>query len=244
MNSSGKLDPFGEFVVEWSVPPHQMDIYWAEGWRHFGPLFFRRYFMEHEGQLKAVLPLRVAVRGFSPSKSQRRILRRNTDLSCEFQPTCIDDELRHVFALHSQRFTYPDPPILENFLGYQPESVPCQNVTLSVRSGRRLIAASFLDLGTEGVSSVYAIYDTAEARRSLGIFTMLKEIEFCHRRGGAYYYPGYACHDSSPYDYKKQFDGLQGYDWRGGWSALARKPDPQNSSKLNPAAVMVRGSVN
>ena len=47
-------DPFGEFRVEWTASPRQMDAFWAEGWRHFGPFFFRRYFMETGDELKAI----------------------------------------------------------------------------------------------------------------------------------------------------------------------------------------------
>jgi arginine-tRNA-protein transferase len=220
VNSSGKFDPLSDFHVVWSVTPRQMDVFWAEGWRHFGPLFFRRYFMEHGGQLKAVQPLRIDLERFAASKSQRRVLRRNLDLSCQVRPTVLDDELRHVFALHSERFPHGEPPILENFLGLQPDTVPCENVTLAVYAGIELVAASFLDIGDEAVSSIYGIFQPRYGRRSLGIFTMLKEIEFGQEHGCRYYYPGYACHESSPYDYKKQFAALEWFDWQGNWKSL------------------------
>jgi arginine-tRNA-protein transferase len=113
------------------------------------------------------------------------------------------------------------PPNLESFLGDRPNKVPCENVTVGVYEGSRLVAASFLDLGGEGVSSVYGIFDPVDSWRSLGILTMLYEIEYARERGCKYYYPGYACHEASPYDYKKQFDGLEWYDWRE-WRPLER----------------------
>jgi arginine-tRNA-protein transferase len=214
------IDPFGEFRVEWSVLPGRMDELWATGWRHFGAFFFRRYFMEDGEHILAVQPLRVLVNEFQPSKSQRRVLRRNADLRLEIRPTVLDDRLREMFTAHVQRFTLNLPPSLESFLGDQPNTVPCANVTLAVYATHRLVAASFLDLGKNSVSSVYAIFDPADSRRSLGIFTMLKEIEYARQRGCDFYYPGYACHEPSPYDYKKQFAALQWYDWEGHWKAL------------------------
>lgn len=222
MNDKISIDPFGDFRVEWATTPGQMDEFWAAGWRHFGPFFFRRYFMEYDEQLTAVQPLRVVTDQFRPSKSQRRVLRRNADLLTRIAPTVLNDDLRQMFAAHVQRFTFNVPPSLESFLGDQPDTVPCQNVTLAVYSGERLVAASFVDLGEEAVSSVYAIFDPAESRRSLGILTMLKEIDCARERGCKYYYPGYACHESSPYDYKKQFNGLEWYDWEGNWKPLSR----------------------
>jgi arginine-tRNA-protein transferase len=82
------------------------------------------------------------------------------------------------------------------------------------------VAASLLDLGQDSVSSVYAVFHPDESRRSLGIFTMLKEMEFAAQRGCTWYYPGYACHQASPYDYKKQFRGTEWYDWHGRWHPL------------------------
>jgi arginine-tRNA-protein transferase len=222
VNDKVSIDPFGDFRVEWAATSGKMDEYWAAGWRHFGPFFFRRYFMECGDQIMAVQPLRVVLDQFRPSKSQRRVLRRNADLTCTIQPTVLDDELRQMFAAHVQRFTFNVPPSLESFLGDQPAAVPCENVTVAVFDAGQLVAASFLDLGQDAVSSVYAIFDPAESRRSLGIFTMLKEIKYARERGCRYYYPGYACHESSPYDYKKQFAGLEWFDWSGNWKPLRR----------------------
>jgi arginyl-tRNA--protein-N-Asp/Glu arginylyltransferase len=223
VNDKFSIDPFGDFRVEWSATARKMDEFWDTGWRHFGPFFFRRYFLECGDQIMAVQPLRVVLDQFRPSKSQRRVLRRNQDLTSTVRPTVLDHELRKMFAAHVLRFTFNVPPSLESFLGDQPDQVPCENVAVTVRAGDRLVAASFLDLGNSAVSSVYAIFDPAESRRSLGIFTMLKEIEIAQERGCRHYYPGYACHEPSAYDYKKRFAGLEWYDWEGKWKPLIRK---------------------
>jgi len=173
--------------------------------------------MPYGDQIMAVQPLRVVLDRFRPSKSQRRVLRRNADLLTSVGPTVLNDDLRQMFEAHAQRFKVNVPPNLETFLGLQPDTVPCENVTLAVHSGERLVAASFLDLGKDAVSSVYGIFDPAKSGRSLGIFTMLKEIEYAAEHGYRMYYHGYACEEPSPYDYKKRFGGLEFYDWKGNW---------------------------
>jgi len=40
-------------------------------------------------------------------------------------------------------------------------------------------------------------------------------MEFAQERGCRYYDPGYARHETSPYEYKKQFAGLEWFDWDG-----------------------------
>jgi leucyl-tRNA---protein transferase len=222
VNGKSSIDPFGDFGVQWSATAVQMDQFWAAGWRHFGPFFFRRYFMQYGERILAVQPLRLVLARFVLSKSQRRVLRRNSDVVVKIRPTVVDRELRQMFDAHVQRFTFNVPPSLESFLGDRPDTVPCANVTLAVYSGKRLIAASFLDVGQQAVSSIYAIFDPTESKRSLGIYTLLKEIEYGQQRGCAWYYPGYACHEPSPYDYKKQFAGLEWFDWEGTWKPLAR----------------------
>jgi arginine-tRNA-protein transferase len=86
--------------------------------------------------------------------------------------------------------------------------------------GDRLLAVSYLDLGREAVSSVYAIFEPQAARRSPGIFTLLQEIEFARASGRRFLYPGYATVEPGHYDYKKQLQGLQWFDWRGHWHPL------------------------
>ena len=230
-----------EFFTHESAPPEMMDSLWAAGWRHFGAQFYRYSLHAPEGGVRLVQPLRVVIDRFQASASQRRILRRNADLDVRFEPPRLDDERRALFAKHSQRFTENIPPSLEAFLGNAPGKVPGAMIEVSARLAGRLAAVSFLDLGREGASSVYAIYDPAFARRSLGIATMLWELDHARRQGCRYYYPGYAYHTPSGMDYKKQFAGTEWFDWRGHWLPLIQQaqsprqdpdaPAPRNSER-------------
>lgn len=89
----------------------------------------------------------------------------------------------------------------------------------------RLIAASFLDVGAEATSSVYGLFDPEFSRRSPGILTLMKEIEWSRENGKKFLYPGYATHEASHYDYKKQFAPLSALDWNtGAWQPLQMQP--------------------
>jgi arginine-tRNA-protein transferase len=89
--------------------------------------------------------------------------------------------------------------------------------------GARLSGVTFLDVGAQATSAVYAMFDPAELKRSLGIFMMLQSIEFSLRRGCCYYYPGYAYREPFAYDYKKRFVGLEAFDWAEGWKPFRRE---------------------
>lgn len=207
-----------------AVPAEVMDLLWAAGWRHFGRLFFR-YSRQHavEGEPLHVTPLRIQLKKWQATKSQRRVLSRNADLRWEMVPATLDDDLRAMFERHKGRFRENIPENLENFLGEAPESGPCDCRMLRVFEGERLLAASFLDVGQKAVSSVYAVFEPEAAWRSLGTFTMLLELRFACESGFEFLYPGYATQEPSAYDYKKQFTGLEWLDFANGeWRELPR----------------------
>jgi leucyl-tRNA---protein transferase len=209
-----------EYFVRWRVSPREMDALWAEGWRHFGALFFRYRRAAYAGSRCTVMPLRLDLARFAPSRGQRRIIRKNGDARVRVEPTVVTAEMEEMFERHKSRFADEVPESLDNFLSFEPATVPCPNVTIRVYLSGRLAAASFLDVGRQATSAVYAMFDPAHSRRSLGVFTMLEAIRYSRERGLRHYYPGYACLEPSVYDYKKNFTGLEHFDWRGAWHPL------------------------
>ncbi|MDA0767685.1 MAG: GNAT family N-acetyltransferase [Verrucomicrobia bacterium] len=203
-----------------AMTPGEADKYWAEGWRHFGSDLFRSSLMVEEMCIKRQVSLRLDVGTFTPSKSQRRTLRKNGDLEFEFGPARPGEDELALFGVHKERFERNVPHSLAEFLGDRPDGKPCACLQLSVRREGRLIAASFLALGGNSCSSVYAVFDPAESKRRLGIYTMLLEIEHARSLGMESYYSGYATVETSCYDYKKQFEGLSYFDWAGEWRPM------------------------
>lgn len=216
------MPPIDESAYLISARPADMDHLWAHGWRHFGPAFFRYSHTLSGTELRHVMPLRLDLKRFSLSRSQRRVRRKVADLRLQVSPTVIDVERENLFELHKQRFTENVPESLENFLGPLPNRIPCANLEVALYDGSQLIAASYLDLGARSVSSVYGFFHPDHAWRSPGIATMLLEIEYAQQHGYRYYYPGYAFREPSHYDYKKQFAALETYDWLGRWIPLQR----------------------
>jgi len=195
------------------VPAVLMDHLWAEGWRHFGPEFFRYNISYHNLRPESIVPLRIVLGDFRESKSQRRVLRQNADVAWELRPASLTAEAEQLFEKHKRRFTENVPDSLSVFLGNEPERGPCQMLEFRASIAERLFAISYLSLGRSSVSSTYAIFDPADADRSPGILTMLKEISWARGHGVELCYPGYATLGPGIYDYKKRFHGLQGYDW-------------------------------
>ena len=211
-----------------SASPAMMDRLWSDGWRHFGREFFRYSMtLSETGSLQIIQPLRMEPAAFQASKSQRRVLRRNEDTDIRVVPAVVDAEREALFLRHRERFVSNIPESLRTFVPeVEPAHVPCECVSVEVRSAGRLIAVSYLDVGETAVSSVYAMFEPDEASRSLGTLTLLAEIQWAAARGRRWLYPGYATAQPSHYDYKKSFRPLQSYDWCGRWLPLTVNAAP------------------
>ena len=204
------------------VSPEELDRLLAEGWRHFGTLFFRYNAAVMEGKLQFIMPLRIDLSEWSATRSQKRVVKKNGDLRTEIRSASIDREKQTMFLRHSLRFNENRPTSLENFLHPEPAEIPCRCDEVAVFLDEKLVAVSFLAIGKESVSSIYGIFEPQYANRSLGMFTMLEEINFAQELGVKYYYSGYSTLGPSHYDYKKGFEALYAYDWGGQWHPLPR----------------------
>lgn len=199
------------------VTPAQMDVLLAHGWRHFGEYFFRYSVGFHDGEARIVLPLRIDLTTFRPSRSQKRALARNRDLEVVVRPAFIDETKEQLFERHKQRFKHNVPDTIFDFLSGSPADTPCTNHEVALLLEGRLIGVSFLDVGQTSASSVYAMFEPEESPRSLGVLMILQSIQHARELGCRYYYPGYAYRGPSFYDYKKNFASLEYYDWKMGW---------------------------
>lgn len=211
------------------VTPARLDFLLADAWRHFGTYFFRYSLGLYESDIRLVLPLRIRLAHFSQSKSQRRVARENSDASVVIRPIEITEESMALFERHKQRFKSGVPESIYDFLSDEPATVPCESFELNVRVDGRLVAVSYFDLGERAISAVYGMFDPEYSDRSLGIFTMLKEIEFARESGMEFYYQGYSYEGRSFYDYKKRFRGTEVFDWKGNWKPLVAGEGDEDS---------------
>lgn len=179
----------------------------AEGWRKFGPYFFRPACPG----CRQCVPVRVPVKSFAPSRSQRRVLRCNQDLQVRFGPLRYRERIFELYRKHSlQRFGIDSTPNDFASYFYLPS---CPVLQSEVYRGEQLIAVGFLDQASDALSSVYFCFDPEFADRSLGIFGALVEIEHARRLGLDFYYLGYLVDGCPSMHYKDHFRPRQYYDW-------------------------------
>ena len=175
------------------------------GWRRFGWFLFRPVC---RGCARCV-PLRVPVRSFRPSRSQRRVLRRNGDVSLEVGEPVIDPERLdlHERFHEARRRTRGWPESRRDPDEYRSTFIenPTTTLELRYRLGGRLAAIAYVGVTPRALNSIYGFHDPELSRRSLGTFDVLKEIELARAMELDYVYLGYLVEGCLSMEYKKAF---------------------------------------
>lgn len=174
----------------------------------------------------ACLPLRVPVTTFRPTKSQRKALRRNADVTVELGPLEPTEEKRRLHdAFVRARFADRD-----GGFGSLAEYAQCFGTSpvttreMRLRLGERLVGVGIIDLLPDVVSSVYFFFDPAESRRSLGTFSALRELQLARETGRRYLYLGYWIAGCREMAYKARFRPCEVLGPDGAWAPLEAAP--------------------
>lgn len=188
-------------ALPFEVTPAVYEMMLARRFRRAGEMF---YSPSCEDCLECT-PIRVPVAEFRPSDSQRRVLRRNQDVRLSVGPLCDDDERFELYSRY-QHAQHDGSMACER---EQFERLLCRSpietVEMSYRVGDQLVGVGVVDVLPNGLSSVYFYYEPDEARRSLGVFSSLCEIEECKRRGLEYWHIGFYIRDCEKMSYKNRF---------------------------------------
>jgi len=195
--------------------PEALDRSLEDGDRRAGPLFYR----PECRQCSACELLRLPIARFQPSKSQRRVRRANDgEVAAVLQRATASERHVEIYNRHKweRGLGEGEPLSVEAYRHYYVDSgVPTWEVQYLV--GGRMVAFSVLDVGQSAVSSVYHAFDPEESKRSLGTYSVLRELELFGERGYEWYYLGLWVRDCASLSYKSNFHPHQrkaGGVWR------------------------------
>ncbi len=166
----------------------------------------------------ACLTTRIPVKNFKPSKSQKRISKKNTDilgwnLDCE-----ASSEQYDLFESYVQKRHLDGGMANMGILDYAMmiEETHVQSIVREYRlketknsSESALKAVALCDILSDGLSMVYSFYDVNAASRSLGVYMILDHIAQAQRLELDYVYLGYWVKNSPKMAYKSQFKGIE-----------------------------------
>lgn len=174
---------------------------------------------------RACVPARIKVEEFSFTRSQRRTLRHNRDLEISVEPVAYSPEkyellttfVRAKFAKSTDHLR-SEADRVSYYLSFHLHH-PAHTREIQYRLGGRLLGVSIVDFGQRGLYSHYFFYDLSEIKRRLGIYSFLKEIDWCRQLGMAHLYIGFLNEKTAALSYKAQFAQLEVLRPCHGWVA-------------------------
>jgi len=196
----------------------------------------------------ACLSARIRVADHVPSRSHRKVLRRNGHIRREAtSPWATEEQYdlfrRYLDARHADGgmadmdvFEFAamieETPIRSRVIEYTETLPPSSTATTpqkpagsgTGRGARRLVAVCLTDVLDDGLSLVYSFYDPANAPDSLGTYMILDHIALARQVGLPYVYLGYWVPGSPKMDYKARFGALEVYR-DGEWRALGDRSE-------------------
>lgn len=210
-----------------SLPAETYEQMIGDGWRRSGTFFYQN----HCPGCNECRPIRVPVKEFAPSKSQRKALRRNEDVRVsvtgnEFSEEVFDLYKRYQEARHGRDETSGKGGF-RRFLC--DSAVP--TVQMHYRLDERLIGVGWVDELGNALSSVYFVFDPLEEQRSLGTYSIIQEIERARELGMRWHHLGFYVKDSRKMSYKASFYP-QELLLEGKW---VRRENPKLSRRKDPA---------
>ena len=200
--------------------PDEFDASLDRGDRRIGRMLYRTTCPECD----ACEPLRLPVTDFKPSKSQRRTVRKNQDLSVEIGPARFSREKLKLYNRHKQERGLARDERHMNQRGYEGWFLNSCSTTLEFRylADKRLIGVGIVDVGRLDSSSVYFFFDPDESHRSLGTYSVLVEMDWQRQRAGRFHYLGLYVEQCQHLVYKARYFPHQ-RRVRGEWQTYERR---------------------
>ncbi len=176
------------------------------GWRRFGNMFFRPICPD----CTACESVKIDAGNFVFSKSARRIIRKNEGLDVRIRRPSMSREHLQLFR------RYHD--YMRGRRGWENQPITPHNYYMSFVHGygtfgyevlyfdqERLIAVDLIDVLPNGISSIYFYYDPDYARRSLGKYSLYRQILLARKYKLEWIYLGYYVAECPSLAYKGEY---------------------------------------
>jgi leucyl-tRNA---protein transferase len=183
----------------------EFDARMAAGDRRAGPLLYAQACPA----CAACEPIRVDVRAFAPSRSQRRAhAKAEAAVTVRPGPIEVDEERLALYRAHeSGRGLDRDGRPTIDTSGYESSfAMSCvEGFELRYFVAGRLAGVAITDRGARSLSAVYTFWDPAHGALSLGTYSILTQIALAKRLGLDWLYLGLAIRENHSMAYKLAF---------------------------------------
>lgn len=185
----------------------------------------------------ACMSARIRVADFEPSRSQRRVLKRNAHLKRRATSPWATEEQFNLFRSYlDDRHAAGGMADMDMFeFAAMIEETPVRSRVIEYEHrndpGGGPIAACLTDVLDDGLSMVYSFFQPGMDRASPGTFLILDHIAVARELGLPYVYLGYWVPGSPKMGYKSRFKGVEVFR-DGVWSDIGAPED--YTSALDP----------
>jgi len=179
------------------------------GFRRSGGYLYR----PHCPDCEACISMRIPVRDYALSRSDRRTLKKNDDihisqLENKFVEEHFDLYQRYINSRHSGgSMENPTRSDYHRFLICDGSDT----TFIEFRNQRKLLAVAVTDNTSTGNSAIYTFFDPQETNRSLGHFSILTQIRLTSEQALPDLYLGYWIKDCQKMSYKARYKPAEGF---------------------------------
>ena len=160
----------------------------------------------------ACVPVRIAATDFEMTKSFRRVMGANADLSADdIDANATVEQFRLFSSYQRARHEGGDMSGMA-FNDYRSmvEDTPVASRSVEFRDDKgTLLAVMLMDRMEDSLSAVYSFFDGGQTRRSLGTYMILWMVQRARAFGLPYVYLGYWIDGSNKMAYKARFRPLE-----------------------------------
>lgn len=178
------------------------------GFRRSGKHIYR----PHCDGCNSCVSIRIPVESYAPTRSQRRIINKNKDVTVTRADLSFSEEYfalycRYIEQRHSDGDMYP--PEQSQFVSFLVESQQRSYFYEFRLSCGQLIAIALVDDLDDGISAVYTFFEPSLSQRSLGSYAILWQIQQAQQQQLQYLYLGYWVQECNKMNYKTNFRPME-----------------------------------
>ncbi len=179
-----------------------------------GQTIFTTQFLSFESKLYTALWLRLHLKDYKMRKSLRKIVKKvENNFRVIIQPATFGLDKEILFEKYKKEFKGNFNSSVSGYmLDHQTQNI-YNTLECLVYDDNKLIAFSYFDIGATATASILGVYDPDYKAFSLGIYTMLKEVNWAVENGYEWYYPGYFVPGYERFDYKCRVGAMEYYDY-------------------------------
>jgi len=195
-----------------SIGDDTLEMFFDRGYRRNGNCIYSM----RCPSCRACIPIRLRPDQFKPNRSQRRVLKKNSDVTAGIAPLRMSEENLALLGKHLEtRFPESKSTAEDYYAGFFISAIS-RCFEIRYRVGDRLIGVAVVDGSERWLNAVYFYFDPEESWRSPGIMNILNLIKFCRRNSISLLYLGYLIRGISSMSYKAAFKPHE-LLLKGGW---------------------------